>query len=99
MKFRLYVVVDREDEDLVNEVKSELNTLNSTLSFSPSREQPSLAGCLEFFGTGYGTMEEVQSLLDFLNNDWDGEFDDCSAYGFNTTMFHPHVYYLQFQTF
>ncbi len=96
MKFRLYVVVDREDENIVEEVKSELLKFDSSLSFSPSREQPSLAGCLEFYCTGHG---DVDSLLEVLNNDWDGDSEDCSAYGFNTKMFHPHVYYLQFQIF
>ena len=41
--------------------------------------------------------EQAETLRQTLNNDWDGEFDDCDAYGFNTIMFHPHVYYLQFQ--
>ena len=42
---------------------------------------------------------EIDDLLSKLNNDWDGEKDDCQAYSFNTTMFHPNVYYLQFQSF
>ena len=99
MKFRLYVVVDREDENIVDEVKVILSKFNSSLSFSPSREQPNLAGCFEFYGTGQGSEDDIQSLIEKLNNDWDGEMNDCSAYGFNTTMFHPHVYYLQFQIF
>ena len=43
--------------------------------------------------------DEIDDLLSKLNNDWDGENDDCQAYSFNTTMFHPNVYYLQFQSF
>ena len=43
--------------------------------------------------------DEIDDLLSKLNNDWDGESDDCQAYSFNTTMFHPNVYYLQFQSF
>lgn len=97
MNTRLHVVVDREDEQIVQDVKNALNLLCPAFSFSPSREQPSLCHCLDFFGTAVLTEQEIESLLDVLNNDWDGEMDDCCAYGFNTKMFHPHVYYIQFQ--
>ena len=55
--------------------------------------------CLEFYGSATLDSNEIESLLSQLNNDWDGENDDCQAYSFNTTMFHPNVYYLQFQSF
>lgn len=99
MKIRLHVVVDKEDEAIVQLVEEELLRLHSDFSFSPSRLQPSLAGCMEFYATGEIEEEKIETLLSQLNNDWDGEMEDCQAYGFNTTMFHPNVYYLQFQTF
>ncbi len=98
MLIRLYTVVDREDENVVNEVKEAIQNICPKFSFSPSREQPQLANCLDFYGTANNVSnEELEILLNTLNNDWDGELDDCSAYGFNTKMFHPRVYYLQFQ--
>lgn len=97
MKVRLHVVIDKEDEIVENEVKSELLALCPNLSFSPSREQPILNGCLEWYATADLTDNEIDSLLEKLNNDFDGERFDCSAYGFNTKMFHHNVYYLQFQ--
>ena len=97
MRTRLYVVVDREDETVVDEVKDSIHSICSAFSFSPSREQPTLRDCLDFYGTAEISDEEIDTLLKFLNNDWDGEREDCSAYGFNTKMFHPRVYYIQFQ--
>lgn len=97
MLTRLYIVVNQEDEDVVNDVKKTIFDRGFSFSFSPSREQPSLADCLDFFGTADLNEKEIDDLLDYLNNDWDGQKDDCSAYGFNTKMFHPDVYYIQFQ--
>ena len=97
MIVRLYTVVDREDETVVEEVKEAIRNIEPAFSFSPSREQPSLAGCFEFYGTADLSSEKIQNLLAILNNDWDGDQQDCCAYGFNTKMFHPRVYYLQFQ--
>ena len=54
---------------------------------------------VEFYATSDLSEDEIDDLLSKLNNDWDGENDDCQAYSFNTTMFHPNVYYLQFQSF
>ena len=42
---------------------------------------------------------EIQSLLDKLNDDWEGEMEDCICYGFNTKMFHELVYCLEFTLF
>lgn len=97
MLVRLYVVIDKEDDNLEMDVKQRLNAFCPQLSFSPSRPQPSLAHCLEFYGTANIEAEDIDSLLQELNNDWEGSQEDCSAYGFNTQMFHEHVYYLQFQ--
>ena len=53
----------------------------------------------EFYITVDLKPEEVQPLLDQLNNDWDGEMDDCDCYGFNTKMFDELVYCLEFTYF
>lgn len=97
MLVRLHVVVDDESDQVIEEVKSALEAITSGFSFSPSRPQPSLANCSEFYGTADIEMEEILEILEKLNNDWDGDEYDCSAYGFNTKMFHPRAYYLQFQ--
>ncbi|MCF0106351.1 MAG: hypothetical protein HUJ53_06275 [Holdemanella sp.] len=97
MLVRLYVVVDQESEELVDEVKRTISDKGFKISFSPCREQPTLAGCFEFYGTAEMNDEEIDKLLAYLNNDWDGDRDNCSSYGFNTKMFHPNVYYIQFQ--
>ena len=54
---------------------------------------------VEFFATCQITKEKAQDVLDQLNNDWDGEVDDCIAYGFNTKMFDSLVYHLNFQLY
>lgn len=97
MLVRLHVVIDTEDTGIEEEIKEQLRSYCPDISFSPSREQPSLMHCMEFYSTVQLEKEQAETLWQTLNNDWDGEFDDCDGYGFNTIMFHPHVYYLQFQ--
>ena len=97
MLTRLYVVVSPEEESIVEEVIDELRNLQPKFSYSPFREQPSLANCLEFYGTANLNEKEIDTFLSQINNDLDGDRDDCSAYGFNTKMFHKNVYYIQFQ--
>lgn len=97
MLVRLHVVIDTEDTGIEEEIKEQLRSYCPDISFSPSREQPSLMHCMEFYSTVQLEKEQAEVLWQTLNNDWDREFDDCDAYGFNTIMFHPHVYYLQFQ--
>lgn len=97
MLIRLHVVIQTEDQEIEQDVKNKLSLICPQLSFSPSREQPSLANCLEWYATANLNDKEITDLLSKLNNDWDGEKEDCSAYGFNTRMFHDSVYYLQFQ--
>ena len=97
MRIRLHVVIDQESESLENEIKGQLWEKCSTFSFSPSRPQPSVRDCLEFYGTAELDQKQIEDLLAELNNDWDQEEEDYEAYGFNTQMFHPHVYYLHFQ--
>ena len=96
MNIRLHVVVEGEEETS-EALKLKLSKVQKKLSFSPSREQPSLFNCYEFYATADLTMEEIKTLKSQLNNDWEGEDDDCSAYGFNTKMLDPTMYYVQFQ--
>ena len=97
MLVRLHVVIDKEDEDIEKRVKDKLSLLCTKFSYSPSREQPSLNGCIEWYATADLSDQEINDLLDVLNNDWDGDHYDCDAYGFNTKMFDENVYYLQFR--
>lgn len=99
MKIRLHVVVDKEDDAIVELVQNALNEICSKMSYSPSRLQPSLAGCMEFYATSELEENEIDDLLSKLNNDWDGEKDDCQAYSFNTTMFHPNCLLLTIPIF
>ena len=98
MRIRLHVVIHSEEASIEHRVKEELLTYCSSLSFSPSREQPSLNHCMEWFGTADVTEAEFSKLLS-LNNDWDIYDGGYSAYGFNTKMFDSSVYYLQITTY
>ena len=96
---RLYVIINSKNESDCEMIKEELLKIRSDFSFSPSRESPGQKGTSDFFATCDINEEEVPVLLDKLNNDWDGEMDDCICYGFNTKMFHPMVYFLEFTYF
>ena len=91
----LHVVVDQEDQTWVVEIQTLLLDKVPSFSFSPWRQQPSLKEGIEFYATADITQQEFEILKHDLNNDWDIYEDEYSAYGFNTTMFHPHVYYLR----
>lgn len=99
MLARLYVVISSEELEDYEMIKNRLLEINPNLSISPSREYSGKKDCSDFFVTANLEEQEVQPLLDQLNNDWDGEMDDCSCYGFNTKMFHELVYYLEFTLF
>ena len=68
-------------------------------SVSPYKESQMEKDGVEFFATCQITKEKAQEVLGQLNNDWDGEVDDCIAYGFNTKMFDSLVYHLNFQLY
>lgn len=95
----MQVVVQSAEESAALEVQKELEALGGRWSFSPVREQDSLNDCLEFMATAAVSEEERDLLIRRLNNDWDrDEKDDLYwAYGFNTRMFDPNVYYLQME--
>lgn len=96
MLARLHVVISSENPQDYETVKHHLLRINPHFSISPYREYAGLKNHSEFFITCNIQQDEVQPLLDSLNNDWDGENDDCICYGFNTKMFHHLVYYLGF---
>ena len=66
MKIRLHVVVDKEDDAVVEVVQKALNEICSKMSYSPSRLQPSLAGCMEFYATSDLNEDEIDDLLSKL---------------------------------
>ena len=63
MKIRLHVVVDKEDDAVVEVVQNALNEICSKMSYSPSRLQPSLAGCMEFYATSDLSEDEIDDLI------------------------------------
>ncbi len=93
----LHVVVSSLDEDTVHVVQDQLKTFVADFSFSPLREQPSLQDCIEFYASAQIDAKQRQLLIDSLDNDWDQDEkeDEFWAYGFNTKMFNPLVYYMQ----
>lgn len=99
MLARLHVIISSEKEDDYQEVKEALLQINPHFSISLSRPYAPIKDHSEFFITFDIEKNEVQSLLDQLNNDWDGEIESCDCYGFNTKMFHPLVYCLEFDLF
>lgn len=99
MFLRLHVIISSEKSEDEKLIKDLLYQIKPNLSISPAREYAGLKDHSELYATGDITISEVQPLLDQLNNDWDGEQDDCICYGFNTKMFHPLVYYLGFTLF
>lgn len=96
---RLHVVISSEKVEDENDVKQSLMNINHQFSISPSRPYPLKKDHSEFYITFQISQQEIQPLLDQLNNDWDGNQESCSCYGFNTKMFHPLVYCLEFDTF
>lgn len=99
MLARLHVVISSEKEEDYQIIKQELLRINQNFSISPSRPYPLKKDHSEFFITFQIEKEKIQPLLDQLNNDWDGEQESCSCYGFNTKMFHPLIYCLEFDVF
>ncbi|MBF0578574.1 hypothetical protein IM774_01985 [Erysipelotrichaceae bacterium RD49] len=93
----LHVVVSSLDENTVQVVQDQLKTFIPEFSFSPMREQSSLQDCIEFYASAQISADQRQLLIDSLDNDWDKDEDDDMfwAYGFNTRMFNPLVYYMQ----
>lgn len=96
---RLHVIISSEEEKDYETVKQECLSINHDFSISPARPYPLQKGHSEFYITFHIHEDEIQPLLDQLNNDWDGDKESCSCYGFNTKMFHPLVYCLEFDVF
>ena len=96
MKALLYIVV-KGNEQTVQHIQEILRSRIQSVSFSPYREQASLKDCIEMNATFSIEQDEVDALLQFLDNDWDGEKDDCTCYGFNTKPFDPSIYFMRFE--
>lgn len=99
MLARLHVIVSSENEEDIKTVKQLLLQINPEFSISPAREYQGLKDHSEFYCTFKIYKDKIQLLLDILNDDWEGEKEDCICYGFNTKMFHDLVYYLEFTLF
>lgn len=99
MLARLHVVISSEQDKDYQQVKEKLLDINPDFSISPNRPYQSIKDHSEFYITVDLNPDEVQPLLDKLNNDWEGEMDDCDCYGFNTKMFDELVYCLEFTYF
>lgn len=95
----LYVVIESEKEEDYLRIKDKLLQINHDFSVSPCKESSMAAQVVEFYVTFQGDEKQTKEILEQLNNDWDGEYDDCIAYGFNTRMFDSMVYYLAFQLY
>jgi len=95
----LFVVMTSEKDEDYQMIKEKLLKINPKFSISPYKESYIEKNASEFFVTFEIEDNEVKNILDQLNNDWDGEEDDCVAYGFNTKMFDPLIYYLSFQLY
>ena len=95
----LYVVLSSSKEEDYQKVKKELLEIYPDFSVSPYKESQMEKDAVEFFATCQITKEKAQEVLGQLNNDWDGEVDDCIAYGFNTKRFDSLVYHLNFQLY
>lgn len=87
----MYVVVDSTDEEIIDSVKCCLQNHFPTISMSPTREQASLVNCVEF----YCTLPIIDEDIPWLNAYWNSDMEYFEDYGFNTKMFHEHVYYLR----
>lgn len=96
MLARLYVIVSSTDKNDEEAVKNHFLEICPDFSISASRECPHVKNAIDFYITMDINEDDVPYLLDKLNNDWDGENDQCSCYGFNTKMFNPLIYYLDF---
>lgn len=99
MLARLHVIISSETESDYEIIKNLLLEINPHFSISAFREYPYLSNHGDFYITCELRENEVKPLLEQLNNDWDGEIDDCVCYGFNTKMFHNLVYCLEFTLF
>ncbi len=90
-------MVDSNEEDITKDVQNTLKTICPNASCSPSRRQESLKQGVEFYATLDTSLDEFEQLIPQLNSYWNADMDYFEDYGFNTKMFHPHVYYLKIE--
>lgn len=92
--YTLYCVVDSLERQRIEDVQSALSKLGH-FHFSPVRKQDSLIDCSEFYATIQCDEKTWESLIPQLNTYWSINDETWMDYGYNTPMFHPHVYYLE----
>ena len=95
-------VVSTVDEEAAKGVLNHLREDLPELSFSPLREEPSLNNALDCMATAVVDMTQKDLILSKWNNDWDHEEERNGteaywAYGFNTKMFDPLLYYAELE--
>lgn len=95
-KLLLYVVVDTQEEQTIQSVQQALRKLTAA-EFSPWRPQASLIDCAEFYATAAADDRSLADLIPRLNKFWTAEDEIWEDYGYNTPMFHEHVYYLRLE--
>lgn len=91
----LHIIFTGQEADYQS-LKAKIYQIDSRFSVSPWRLYPLADNQGEFNCSIDLAEREVAPLLDQLNNDWDGSLDECVCFGFNTKMFDPRVYKLEF---
>jgi hypothetical protein len=97
MKVLIRAVVASLNSEDVKTVQDLLKSFVPDLSFSPEREVEELEACVEFRATGTVTKEQKEEMIAKIDDDWDMDEDETEywAYGFNTKMITPLLYYIQ----
>lgn len=95
MILHLYAVVTPQQESVVEKVQGELKNRLPGMSFSPAVPESSLENCMAFHATAGCSRREAEDFLHWLNNDPDGVDGEYWAYGFNTRMAIPELYYFR----
>ena len=97
MNLKAYVVVDSLERQVIEEVQKAMASLGVSFHFSPTRNQDTLNQCTEFYATTNCKKEDFDCLIPQLNLYWEIGEDYYQDYGFNTKMFHSHVYFLSIE--
>lgn len=98
MKLKAYVVVDTTDSYIIQEIQTQMSKFGIEFQCSPVRPQESLDHCVEYHASADCTEDQWKALPAQLNEFWTDAQDSYEDYGYNTKMFHPHVYFLSLET-
>ena len=100
----LRIVIDTENEEIFEEIKKQFSQLPYTenFSFSPAIEHERYAGYSQFSSTVTIAEDHIYDVLDRISTHWmtDDEDGDIEAETdwYEGKLFHPHLYYILFQT-